>query len=215
MSETKHPYSTIDEYIAQCAPEAQPMMRDLRAIIREVAPECTEKISWGMPTFVYLGNLIHFAAAKKHIGLFPGAAAVEAFAEKLEGYESSSSSVGTVRLPLNKPLPAELVREIVAFCVAENIREDAEKRAKKESSLESLPNMGKVLAHNLRAVGIETPAQLREAGVKDAFLRIRAVVDPGACIQMLYGLQGAVEGVRDTLLPAEVKADLRAFFQSL
>ena len=81
--------------------------------------------------------------------------------------------------------------------------------------MESLPNVGKVLAENLRVVGIGTPEQLRAIGAKDAFLRIRASVDPGACLHMLYGLQGAVEGVRDTLLPPETKEDLRSFFRAL
>lgn len=208
MSEKVLPYGNIDEYIAQCPPETQPMLNALRQTILEAAPGATEKISWSMPTFVLHGNLIHFALAKKHIGLFPGADAVEAFLPRLEEYKPSN---GTIRLPLNQPLPMPLIREIVAFCVAENIHDAQAKLSK----LESLPNMGKVLAGNLRAVGIETPDQLRELGAKEAFVRIRAAADPGACLHMLYGLQGAVEGVRDTLLSTETKEDLRRFFNTL
>lgn len=82
------------------------------------------------------------------------------------------------------------------------------------SSLSELPNVGKVLEKNLMEAGIHTPEQLRAMGTKDAFLRIRQI-DPGACIQMLYGLHGAVEGIKDTTLSEETKKDLRMFFRSL
>lgn len=81
--------------------------------------------------------------------------------------------------------------------------------------LMALPNVGKVLCQNLKAVGIETPAQLEAIGAKEAFLRIRSAVDPGACLHMLYGLEGACRGVRDTLLPEEVTSDLKAFFREM
>ncbi|MDR0284106.1 MAG: TfoX/Sxy family protein [Propionibacteriaceae bacterium] len=82
-------------------------------------------------------------------------------------------------------------------------------------SLSDLPNVGRVLEGNLIAVGVTTPEQLRELGAKEAFLRIRSQVDPGACIRLLYGIQGAVDGVPDTQLPAAVKQDLRAFLAGL
>ncbi len=81
--------------------------------------------------------------------------------------------------------------------------------------LTELPNVGKVLQENLSQIGIVTPEQLRELGAKQAFLRIRASMDPGACLHMLYGLQGAVRGIPDKLLTDEDKADLRAFYQAL
>jgi DNA transformation protein len=80
--------------------------------------------------------------------------------------------------------------------------------------LSSLPNVGKVLEKNLNDVGIHTPEELKQIGSKEAFLRIR-LIDPGACLHMLYGLEGAIDGVRDTLLPEFVKEDLKAFFKSL
>lgn len=83
------------------------------------------------------------------------------------------------------------------------------------SELSKLPNVGKVLEQNLIKVGIDTPEKLREAGAKEAFIRIRSSVDPGACLHMLYGLQGAVERINDTLLSDEIKQDLRIFFKSL
>jgi len=83
------------------------------------------------------------------------------------------------------------------------------------SGLSGLPNVGKVLEQNLLAVGIETPERLREVGAKEAFLRIRLQCDPGACLHMLYGLQGAVEGIPDRFLSDEKKQELKAFFRSL
>jgi len=83
------------------------------------------------------------------------------------------------------------------------------------SELSKLPNVGKVLEQNLIKVGIDTPEKLREIGAKEAFMRIRLSVDSGACLHMLYGLQGAALGINDTLLSDEIKQDLRTFFKSL
>ncbi len=83
------------------------------------------------------------------------------------------------------------------------------------SELSKLSNVGKVLEENLLAIGIETPEQLRHTGAKEAFLRIRLQCDPGACLHMLYGIQGAVLGIPDKLLPAETKQELKEFFHGL
>lgn len=82
------------------------------------------------------------------------------------------------------------------------------------SRLSELPNVGKVLESNLQRIGVETPEQLQEMGSKEAFLRIR-LHDCGACLHMLYGLQGAVEGIRDTQLNQDTKEDLKRFFNGL
>lgn len=82
------------------------------------------------------------------------------------------------------------------------------------NTLANLPNVGKVLKKNLIEIGINTPDELRETGAKEAFIRIR-MIDPGACLHMLYGLQGAVEGIKDTTLSDDTKADLRLFYKSL
>jgi DNA transformation protein and related proteins len=78
----------------------------------------------------------------------------------------------------------------------------------------SLPNVGKVLERNLNAVGIDTIEQLLKIGSKEAFLRIR-IIDSGACLHMLYGLEGAIEGIRDSMLSEAAKQDLKKFFKSL
>lgn len=83
------------------------------------------------------------------------------------------------------------------------------------SELSKLPNVGKVLEENLLAVGIETLEQLQEIGAEEAFRSIRLQRDPGACLHMLYGIQGAILGIPDKFLPADIKRELKAFFQSL
>jgi DNA transformation protein len=81
--------------------------------------------------------------------------------------------------------------------------------------LTDLPNVGAVLARELNAVGIHTPEQLREVGCEEAFLRIRTTVDPGACIRMLYGIEGAIEGIPDNALSEETKERLKRFHRGL
>lgn len=83
------------------------------------------------------------------------------------------------------------------------------------SELSKMPNVGKVLEEHLLAVGIETPEQLLEIGVEEAFRRIRLQRDPGACLHMLYGLQGAILGIPDKCLSANIKQELKVFFHSL
>ncbi len=118
--------ATIEEYIARCKPEIQPVLQELRRTIREAAPVAEEKISWGMATFAYYGNLVHFSAEKNHIGFHPGSSGVEAFQEDLTGY---SCSKGTIRLPYQEPLPLDLIDRIVRFRVKE---QEALAKAKKE-----------------------------------------------------------------------------------
>ncbi len=77
-----------------------------------------------------------------------------------------------------------------------------------------LPNVGKVLEKNLNEIGIYTIKQLRDIGSKEAFIRIK-IIDPGACLHMLYGLQGAIDGIKDSLLPDSTKYDLKLFYKDL
>lgn len=131
MDEKTLPFSNIDEYIAQFPAEVQERLQALRQAIREMAPEAREKISWDMPTFDFHGNLVHFAAFKSHISLFPGADGVAAFLPRLES-EGYKLAKGTIQFQANKPLPLDLVREIVAFRAAQNKQWAEEKKAKKK-----------------------------------------------------------------------------------
>ncbi len=113
---------TIDQYIATCGPDVQKKLTQLRQAIQAAAPMATEKISWRMPTFYWHGNLIHFAAFKNHIGLYPGADAIEAFRAKFEQVHLKYSK-GAVQFPKGQTIPLELVAEIVRFNLAENGRQ--------------------------------------------------------------------------------------------
>ncbi len=106
----------IDQYIAAFPEAVREKLGAMRAAIRETAPAAVEKISYGMPTFHYKGNLVHFAAFAKHIGFYPTPSGIDAFRAELSGYETSK---GAIRFPLDQPLPLELVKRIVAFRVAE------------------------------------------------------------------------------------------------
>lgn len=127
MAENKTVFTSIDEYIVQFSPEVQEKLQTLRNVIKEKAPEAEEKMSWQMPTFAWHGNLVHFAAHKKHIGFYPGASGIEVFQSKLAEYKTSK---GAVQFPLDKPIPYDLIREIVSFRVVEN-RKAAESRLQK------------------------------------------------------------------------------------
>jgi uncharacterized protein YdhG (YjbR/CyaY superfamily) len=109
--------TSIDEYIAQQPPEIRERLEQVRRTIREVAPRAVEKISYRMPTFHQKENLIHFAAFKQHIGLFPGADGIEAFRERFNA-DGLEWSKGGVQLPNDRPLPLDLVREIAVYRVA-------------------------------------------------------------------------------------------------
>ena len=108
---------TIDQYIDEQDEAVKPYLNEVRQIISEAIPEAKEKISWSMPTFWKGCNLIQFAASQKHIGLYPGPEAVEVFADRLTPY---STSKGTIRLPLNQPMPLELIADIARWCEENN-----------------------------------------------------------------------------------------------
>lgn len=106
--------STIDEYIAAQPVGVQSLLQAVRETIRAAAPDAVEKTSWQMPTFWQGENIVHFAAFKKHIGLFPGGEAVGVFADRLEGYKTSK---GTIQFPLGKPIDHNLIGDIVRWRV--------------------------------------------------------------------------------------------------
>jgi uncharacterized protein YdhG (YjbR/CyaY superfamily) len=109
---------SIDEFIANYPPEVQKILQELRRTVREVAPEATEKISYGISTFTFRGNLVHFSAYEKHIGFYPGSGPVAEFAKELEPYETAK---GTIRFPIDKPLPVPLIKKIIKSCIARNL----------------------------------------------------------------------------------------------
>lgn len=109
----------IDEYIDQFPEDVRSILERLRELVHEIAPEVRESISYGMPTFRLNGVLLHFAAFKHHIGLYPTPSAIEAFKDLLVGYELSK---GTVRFPLDGPVPYDLIGNIIRFRVGEDAK---------------------------------------------------------------------------------------------
>lgn len=118
MDTKQEKINTIDDYIAQYPPEQQAILAALRTVIREEAPDATERMSWQMPTFYLNGNLVHFAMQKHHVGFYPGPSGIAAFREQFDAADYKWSK-GAVQFPLNQPLPLELVRAIVRYRVAE------------------------------------------------------------------------------------------------
>lgn len=108
--------ASIDEYIEAQDERLRPKLYQLRATLRAAIPDAEERISWSMPTFWKEQNLIHFASAKKHIGLYPGGEATTVFAEDLHALDVSK---GTIRLPYDGELPEELITRIAQWCYQE------------------------------------------------------------------------------------------------
>ncbi len=106
---------TIDEYILAQDEGIRKQLQGVREAVRTALPDAVEKISWSMPTWWNGHNIIHFAAQKKHIGLYPGPEAVAFFSERLDanGFEYSK---GTIRIPYSDTLPLQLITQIAAWC---------------------------------------------------------------------------------------------------
>lgn len=117
--------SSIDEYIAAFPPGVQARLKQLRATIREIAPDATERISYGMPTFFLEGNLVHFAGYANYIGLYPTPSAVTRFEPKVRKYRTAK---GSIQFPHDEPLPLALVSEIVRFRVKEQTSKSVGKK---------------------------------------------------------------------------------------
>ena len=126
MESNKKVISSIDEYIARFPEEVQKKLMELRKVIKAAAPDAEERISYQMPAFNIYGNLVYFAAYKKHIGFYPTSSGIKAFEHELSVYESSK---GAVRFPIDQPLPLELIGKIVKFRVVEDLK-NAEKKSR-------------------------------------------------------------------------------------
>ena len=109
----------IDEYIADFPADVQKLLEKIRRTIRKAAPGAKEAIKYQMPTFILNGNLIHFAAFKKHIGLYPAPRGIEEFKDEMAPYLGAKS---TLRFPLDKPIPFDLITRIVKFRVQKNVQ---------------------------------------------------------------------------------------------
>ncbi|MFN8499279.1 MAG: DUF1801 domain-containing protein [Anaerolineae bacterium] len=127
MQRDKAAPKTIDEYIAGFPPDIQEKLQKIRQTVREAAPGAAETIKYQMPTFTLKGNLVHFAAFKAHIGFYPAPTGIEEFQAELSAYKGAK---GSVRFPLDKPIPYDLISRIVRFRVQENLaKAEAKRRA--------------------------------------------------------------------------------------
>ena len=106
----KGKYHNIDEYIRMFPADVQDKLQEIRKIIKETVPEATETISYQMPAFKLRKILIYFAARKNHIGFYPTSEPIEFFKKELTNYKTTK---GTIQFPLNKPIPADLIKRIV------------------------------------------------------------------------------------------------------
>lgn len=118
-------FSSIEEYISVHPANVKTLLNNLRLIIKKAAPQAEETISYQMPAYKFHGVLVHFAAFKDHLSFFPTSSGVQAFKHKLKNYNCSK---GTIRFPLDKPIPEKLISEIVKFRVKENLAKKSLKK---------------------------------------------------------------------------------------
>lgn len=112
----------VNEYIDQAPDGTQEKLRELRACLREVAPDAEEGLKWGNPAFSLDRILYTYGGFKHHVGFYPTPAAIEAFEEELDAYETSEN---TIKFPLDEPLPVDLIQEIATFRVTDLEENDA------------------------------------------------------------------------------------------
>jgi uncharacterized protein YdhG (YjbR/CyaY superfamily) len=130
MTNLKPTAKDIDAYIARFPADIQAILQQIRATIREAAPEAKETISYQMPAFAQEGTLVYFAAWKAHVGIYPPVSAEAPFKAEVAIYEGPK---GNLQFPLDQPMPLDLIHKIVQFRVKENLAGAATKRNKAKS----------------------------------------------------------------------------------
>jgi uncharacterized protein YdhG (YjbR/CyaY superfamily) len=123
------PPATIDDYIAAFPREVQSILQKIRETIRKSAPKAVERISYKMPAFAQDGDLIYFAAFKKHIGIYPPVRGDEKLGKELSRYRGEK---GNLKFPLDEPIPYGLIGRIVRFRIKEHQGRLRAKRKKKK-----------------------------------------------------------------------------------
>ena len=114
----KTPSQNVDDYISGFPEEVREILEEIRVLIKNLAPEAKEMLSYGIPTFKLAGeNLVHYAAYKAHIGFYPTPSGINKFAEELSVYETSK---GAVKFPLDKDIPYDLIKKITLFRIEES-----------------------------------------------------------------------------------------------
>ena len=133
MKERGKNITTIDQYLKICSKEAKERLESIRALIRKLAPEAQEKISYQIPTYYLNGNMVHFAAFRDHIGLYPTSSGVREFEEELKKYKHSR---GSIQFPIDKPLPLGLIKRIVKYRMEESRRKGMKGKKRSRSGKE-------------------------------------------------------------------------------
>lgn len=119
-------FQSIDEYIAACPEQSQTYVQKIREVIRSAAPKAKEKISYQIACFELNGkNLVHFAGWRSHVPMYPIPAGAKEFTKEISKYADGK---GTVKFPLDKPLPLKLIRQVVKFRVIDNLESEKKKR---------------------------------------------------------------------------------------
>ncbi len=129
MESKKSAITNINEYIASFPKDVQEILQKIRMTIRKAAPDAEETIKYDLPTFTLMGNLVHFAAFKKHIGFYPPVRGNEKLKKALSVYEGPK---GSLKFPLDEPIPYDLISEIVSLRMKENLEKAAAKGKKKK-----------------------------------------------------------------------------------
>ena len=123
-------FKTVDEYLSVFPQKTKAKLQAFRKTIKKAAPGAEELISYNMPAFKLQGALVYYAAYKGHIGFYPTSSGIKAFKKDLSAYEGSK---GTVRFPIDKPIPLNLVSKIVKYRVKENLKKSDAKTIKKKA----------------------------------------------------------------------------------
>jgi uncharacterized protein YdhG (YjbR/CyaY superfamily) len=110
---------SIDEYIRSFPVPVRKKLSEIRRIVRELAPDAQEKISYRMPAFFLKGSIAYFAGFSKHIGFYPGANCITAFKSELARYKCGR---GSVQFPLDEQLPIDVIHKMVKYNIEANLK---------------------------------------------------------------------------------------------
>lgn len=161
---TEHGSQDVDAYIADQPEALRPILHKLRETIRTAAPAAEERLSYRMPGYFHHGRLVWFAAFKRHVGFYPTASGVAAFEAELGDYEHAT---GTIRFPVDRPLPYDLVDRIVRHRVAENeaaaLAKTAETAARRKAPSATKAASAAMAARATKAVGPRHPRRATKA----------------------------------------------------
>ncbi len=119
---------TVDQYISGFPKEIQSRLKEMRSLIKKVAPKADERISYSMPSYTYKGLLVYFAGYKNHTGFYPMPDVITEFKKEISQYKNAK---GSVQFPHNEKLPVRLITKMIKFRMKLNEISFKEKKAKK------------------------------------------------------------------------------------